>query len=145
MPIFKSKSKYPNILLYAFSFQNRVYILSQKLGFEAIKKKKKKRLGFEFYFSLVLFHFFIFLIMGKKRIRMVNAEIEAQPQGPSHGPLAPNQSQDTPPSNQSLCPSANQSSALLVPQPQANDNSEESREIGVQITIIMKLNNYVLL
>ena len=83
--------------------------------------------------------------MGKKRIRMVNAEIEAQPQGPSHGPLAPNQSQDTPPPNQSLCPSANQSSALLVPQPQADDNSEESREIGVQITIIMKLNNYVLL
>ena len=144
MPIFKSKSKYPNILLYAFSFQSRVYILSQKLGFEAIKKKKKI-LGFKFYFSLFLFLPFILLTMGKKRIRIVNAKIEPQPQGPSHGSLAPNQSQDTPPPDQTLYPSANQSSALLVPQPQANDNSEESTEIEVQITIIMKLNNYVLL
>ena len=83
--------------------------------------------------------------MGKKRIRIFNAKIEPQPQGPSHGSLAPNQSQDTPPPDQTLYPSANQSSALLVPQPQANDNSEESTKIEVQITIIINLNNYVLL
>ena len=84
--------------------------------------------------------------MGKKRIRIVNAEIEPQPQDPSHGSLGPNQSQDTLPLDQSLGPSANRSSALLVPQPQADDNSdEESTNIEVQITGIMKLNKHVLL
>nr|POF23502.1 hypothetical protein CFP56_40078 [Quercus suber] len=72
--------------------------------------------------------------MGKKRIRIVNSEIEPQPQDPSHGSLGPDQSQDTLPLDHSLGPSANRSSALLVPQPQADDNSdEESTNIEVQI------------
>ena len=84
--------------------------------------------------------------MGKKQIRIVNAEIESQPQDPSHGSFGPNQSQDTLPLDQSFGPSANRSSALLVPQPQVNNNSdEESTNIEVQIIGIMKLNKYVLL
>ena len=83
--------------------------------------------------------------MGKKQIRIVNAKIESQPQDPSHGSLGPNQSQDTLPLNQSFGPSANRSSALLVPQPQVNNNSdEEATNIEVQIIGIMKLNKYVL-
>ncbi|XP_023914558.2 uncharacterized protein LOC112026107 [Quercus suber] len=73
--------------------------------------------------------------MGKKRFRIVNAEIEPQPQDPSDGSLGPNQSQDTLSLDHSPGPSANRSSVLLVPQPQADDNSdEESTNIEVQIT-----------